>query len=118
MTVDSDAPEIDTVLLRQGALLYLLCELNDMISDYEADYLEQPRTQRILTAYQTTGCAAIPELAAVMRLVQQPLQTRDDYAQYHQLCDTIYRRYVVGSVERLVRAAQGDDPAHTDTAGF
>ncbi|MET1078931.1 MAG: hypothetical protein ABWY06_13035 [Pseudomonas sp.] len=63
--------EIDQLLLRQGAVVYLLCELNDMICDHEADYLAQSYTQKILAALGAETITSIPEVAEIVRTVTQ-----------------------------------------------
>ena len=37
---------IDETLLREGAIIYLLCDLNDIICDYDEDYLKHKSTSK------------------------------------------------------------------------
>lgn len=55
--------DVDQTLIRQGAVIYLLSDLNDMMRDCDADYLEQPCTQKIRRALETE-----PAIAAVKNL--------------------------------------------------
>ncbi len=61
--------EISQRLIRRGAVIYLLCELNDMVSEFEEDYLEQPFTQKVLEALRSEpATAAVPEVSEIVQI--------------------------------------------------
>lgn len=61
--VSIELSDIDQKLLQEGAVVLLLCDLNDLIGEYESDYLKQPHVKRILAAL-SDGCeAVVPEIA-------------------------------------------------------
>lgn len=93
--------EIDQQLIRRGAVIFLLCELNDMVTDYEADYLAQPFTQRILDALASeSAAAAIPE---VPRIVQAVSKARGplDCSAFQGLLREVFETYVVQEWKHL-----------------
>jgi hypothetical protein len=94
--------DIDQRLIRRGAVIYLLCELNDMVTDYEADYLEQPFTQRLLkTLASEPAVAAIPEVSGIVQAVfnvQPPLE----YAAFQGMLREVFATYVVQEFKTLV----------------
>jgi hypothetical protein len=94
-------PDIDQKLIRRGAVIYLLCELNDMVADYEADYLNQPFTQRVLSALASASAvAAIPEVAEIaeeVSKVQAPLV----YSVFQGMLQKVFTTYVVEELGAL-----------------
>jgi hypothetical protein len=85
--------EIDQSLLREGAVVYLLCELNDQVGDYEADFLKQPFVQKILEALAASGKAAVPEVLAIVQELSLGEQ-RLNYASFRGSLTAIYEKYV------------------------
>jgi hypothetical protein len=94
--------EISQRLIRQGAVIYLLCELNDMVSDYESDHLQQPFTQRVLsTLASEPAVTAIPEVAKILQMVsavQPPL----DFSAFQAELRKVFTTYVVQEFKALV----------------
>ena len=90
--------EIDEQLLREGAVVYLLCDLNDAVTDYEGDYLKQPIVQRIVSAHAGRKLAAIPEAAAILEMLQSGNENLD-YDGYQRTLSSIFRTYVVAKFQ-------------------
>ena len=58
-----DGLEIDQKLIREGACLSLLCDLNDLIGEYGADYLSHPEVKELLRSLMSRGKETLPELS-------------------------------------------------------
>jgi hypothetical protein len=97
--------DINETLIRQGAVIYLLCDLNDQISEYEEDYLSHEITQRVLRANKDGKLSSIPEAEKLVSLVSTSEKSLD-YKTYHELRDIIYRKYVLGTFGRLVQESK------------
>jgi hypothetical protein len=98
-------PDIDQGLLREGAAIYLLCELNDVITDYEADYLSHPFTKKILAALAKEAVAVIPQIKQILQLVSEG-EANLDYAALHQSLRVVYEEYVFHKLKSLVHASE------------
>ena len=91
--------EVDQQLLRQGAVVCLLCELNDMVNDFEEDYLAQPFTQKILKALAGAEIA-IPEAADIVRAVTVG-ESNLDFAELQSMLRRVFENYVVQKIRGL-----------------
>jgi hypothetical protein len=91
---------IDVLLINEGAAIYLLCELNDQIINYEDDFLSQPYTQKIISFYQSNSQYFFFEFAEVMQLVLSG-ESRFNYAVYKVQLAKIYKKYVVEKLQTL-----------------
>lgn len=97
--------EIDQTLLREGAVVYLLCELNDQIGDYESDFLKQPFVRKILEALATRGESVVPEVLAVAQELSQGEQQLN-YASFSGKLHIIYEKYVNRRFKELAHARE------------
>ena len=97
---DGESGEIDELLIRQGSVVFLLCDLNDMVSEYDDSYLDQIITQRILSACENGLMDSIPESKNIVKLIQSSYGF--DYGKYHELLDSIYQRYIKKTFSNLV----------------
>lgn len=78
VTVDeAGAGDIDAPLLREGAVVCLLCDLDDMVGEHEENYLQWPFTQAIVQANAQGRLAAMPEAALVIAQVELGIQHLD-----------------------------------------
>ncbi len=98
---ESYQPEIDERLIRQGAVICLLCDLNDMISEFDDCYLSHDITKKILAAFSDGKLTSIPEAEELIKLVSVS-EVSLDYRKYRQILDSIYCKYVIGTFKRLV----------------
>jgi hypothetical protein len=93
--------DIDEALLQEGAVIYLLCELNDQIAEYENDYLKQPIVQKILKVHAAGHMSAVPESGKVMDM----LLLRSEkliYKEYQMVLRMIFEKYVVDKFAALL----------------
>ena len=97
---DGIAGEIDEQLIRQGAVVFLICDLNDMISEYDDSYLDQFTTQKILSVCENGLMDSIPESKDIVKLIESSYSF--DYDQYHELLNGIYQRYIKNTFCSLV----------------
>lgn len=106
VTVSPDQQfEIDQPLLRQGAAVGLLCELNDMVSDYAQDYLAQPFTQRVLAALARVDAHDMPEVPAIVEAVTRGEAVLDP-AGLQGMLRGVFETYVVAAFARLASGAR------------
>lgn len=99
--VEGNLSDIDANLLRQGAVVHLLCDLQDMIDNDEHHYLNHPLVQRILAAAAAGHLAAIPEAAAIVSMVSAGISGFSFATLQAQLAQ-VYERYVLGRMRSLV----------------
>lgn len=92
--------DIDQTLLREAAVVFLLCELNDMITEHEDSFRSTELVQKFVAAYEDGKLDAIPETAEVFALLEVPEQDFD-YLRYHQVLATILDGYVLRTFRRL-----------------
>jgi hypothetical protein len=94
--------DVDQELLRQGAAIHLLCDLNDMVGEFESDYLKQPLVKKIIAALATADDVAIPEAATIANEI-----AAGELGLKHQelavSLASVYERYVVGRFRALMQ---------------
>jgi hypothetical protein len=93
--------EISEQLLREGAVVYLLCDLNDMVTDYEHDYLSQPQVRKMVSAYAEGKLLAVPEASAVFELLLRG-EANLDYERYQSSLSSIFHSYVAAKIQALL----------------
>jgi hypothetical protein len=98
---DGNELEISEKLLREGAVVYLLCDLNDMVSEFDEDYLDQILTQKIISAFENGLLSAVNGADNLVKLVRDS-NYQLDYDKYRDLLDSIYEKYVVGNFRQLI----------------
>jgi hypothetical protein len=93
--------DIDQDLLREGAVVHLLCELNDMVAEHVDDFLKQPLFQRIVAEYADGRLSAVPEAEAILRMVLVGERSFDHDA-YRRALALVFQRYVVDRYRALL----------------
>lgn len=96
------ANEIDERLIREGAAITLLCDLNDEISEFEDDYLRRPVTERIVSYWKDGRLSQFNGVDYLMEQVQASMVDTESYDKYQNALQSIYRQYVVGRLESLL----------------
>ena len=99
--VSDDLSDVDEALLREGAAVHLLCDLNDIVGEYESDYLRQPHTKRILSALAAAHSTSVPEASAIANTVAAN-ESSLNHQELAVRLDEVYQRYVVGRFRALV----------------
>ena len=100
---DNSSLEIDEKLLREGAIVYLLCDLNDQISEFDQDYLKQEYTNRIINEYKSGNMTAIPEVSELFTVILNVPEQEMDYKKFSKILNLIYTKYVVGKFKELIK---------------
>ncbi|MCW9052705.1 MAG: hypothetical protein OQJ91_10415 [Motiliproteus sp.] len=106
--VDEGYADIDEKLLREGACIYLLCDLNDSISEYSDCYLSQGTTAKFIEVFKAGRMSAIPEIAELIETIG-PTEADIDSDRYCQLLDQIYQRYVLNTFQELMQNSEPVD---------
>ncbi|MBF7074442.1 hypothetical protein ISG33_13630 [Glaciecola sp. MH2013] len=98
----SNRNEICEELLRQGAVIYLLCNLNTMIGEFREERPDLNFTKKIVDMLKRKALFTIPELAPLLKLFDMA-GPKFDYKKYYELLDIIFLKYVVGKFSELGR---------------
>jgi len=85
--------DIDESLIREGAIIYLLCDLNDIIGEYQKDYNSQPYTKKIINALSSLKDPAISEIKLLLNFVTVK-ESEFNYSEYNEILKVIYKKYV------------------------
>lgn len=92
--------DINEKLLREGAAIYLICELNDMVTEHEENFFSFEYTKKLLGALASKGIHSIPELGSLLAFFTVP-ESNFDFSSYFDSLDTIYAKYVQQTFIRL-----------------
>ncbi|MDR2871595.1 MAG: hypothetical protein LBV45_03590 [Xanthomonadaceae bacterium] len=95
--------EIDESLLRQGAVIYILCDFNDGITQYDREYLQLDIVHNVFRAAKKGRFSAVPEVNALIDLFGETEADLDRDA-YARILSEIYQKYVVGRLRNLLGA--------------
>ena len=98
---ESHSNEINQSLLREGAEVYLLCELNDCLDEFDEKFLSHPKIKEIVSAFEGCHELEISEINSLVRLLSVP-ETEFDWEAYLSSIANIREKYVVGRFKRLV----------------
>ena len=97
--LECESLSLNETLIREGSIIYLLCDLNDMIAEYDEDYSEQPLTERICTALKTHENTPIPEVGLLLKHVLVA-ESEFNYSAYNDILQSIYKKYVHSFIAR------------------
>ena len=101
VSVDSsNRNEICEKLLRRGAVIYLLSELNTMIGEFRDDRPNLNFTKEIVDVLEQKALLTIPELCPLLKLFETK-GTKFDYKKYHESLGIIFSKYVLGMFNKL-----------------
>ena len=101
VTEQNNDSEINEKLIREGAVIYLLCDLNDIIGEYEDNYLNHEYTIKLNKAYKEGLLSSILETDELFKLIIVPEQELN-YNLYNECLCNIYNKYVVGMYSELL----------------
>lgn len=96
------AQEIDRQLLREGAVISLLCDLQDAIGEHENDFLSFPAVQKIISSLANDGVSVMPEVQDILHVLQTDEQSFDHAGLSHSLA-VIFDTYVVSRFAALAQ---------------
>ena len=63
--------DLNENLIREGAIIYLLCDLDDWIGEYEQDFHLQPQVKKIVEALRDYQSSPIPEVALLFEHISR-----------------------------------------------
>ncbi|MDA9003982.1 hypothetical protein N9J26_00675 [bacterium] len=92
---DNESLDIDEALINEGAAIFLLCDLNDMIGEYSDDYHGQSLTKKILEALQQHEHSLFPEVSELLKLVMVN-ESDFNFQCYNKILQAVYKKYVRG----------------------
>ena len=99
--IDSSIIDIDQKLIREGAVIYLLCDLNDLVVEHEQSFMSLEHTQKILEAARGGKMSEIPETKILFGLFDTN-ETSFDFVKYNDTLRGIYSKYVKGRISSIV----------------
>jgi hypothetical protein len=93
--------DIDVELIREGAVIYLLCDLDDVMAENGDDYRQFPYFQRIVAALTARPPSCVPEATAILKLILAS-EAGNFQMQYRRLLTAVYEKYVVNRIRALL----------------
>ena len=99
-TVEEDSSEINVQLIREGATISLICDLNDCLANYEKDYVLQPQYKQIKSLLDKRYLNIIPEVDLLLELIQGGINSFD-FQDYKNILELIYQKYVMNYFRNL-----------------
>ena len=87
--------DLDERLINEGAIIYLLCDLNDTLAEYDEDFKSHPSYKKILDSLIPYKCSPIPELESLLEQVSLS-EEEFNFRAYNQILQGIYTKYVRG----------------------
>ena len=103
VVADAHNPEINEKFLREAAVIFILCDLNDMITEHEESFHYFEITRKIITAFKDGRLSAIPEVAPIFELLEND-EVNFNFSAYSDNLRMIYEKYVLGSFNHLARS--------------
>ncbi|NVJ98437.1 MAG: hypothetical protein HWE25_09810 [Alphaproteobacteria bacterium] len=92
--IDDDlADEIDEEFIRCGGAVALLCELNDIISENEDDFLQHPLLGKILGTFRAGNVSRIEQISQIVELFNVS-EMEFNFARFRQILDAALNRFV------------------------
>jgi hypothetical protein len=98
--VEEAHQDVDQDLLREGAAIFLICELNDVVEDLEKDYLDHPYTKKVVQALSRNAASVIPQTTKLLELVR----AGKIGAEWEKVLDEVFTDCVVRRFASLLRA--------------
>ena len=98
---DSVSMDIDQSLLREGAMIYWLCELNDVVGEYEDSFHSHPYFNMVQEQLKNQCASDFPELSDVLNSLACD-ESKVDFAQYQSSISLVVRKYVFERMQNLV----------------
>jgi len=95
---------IDELLLREGAVIYLICEVYDLVSLYPEDYLKYELIKKVINIFYEGKLSCIPEVSDLIECISS---SELDYEKYNNILDYIFKKYVLGKFKSVVSQVGG-----------
>jgi hypothetical protein len=103
----NESLDLDESLMREGAIIYLLCELDDTIAEYDEDFHRHPHAKKIMEALKGHEHSPIPEVALLLKQLSVA-ESEFCYSEYNESLQRIYTTYVHGFFTK--KLAKGHNP--------
>lgn len=101
---ESYQPEVCQTLIRQGAVIYLICDLNDSFSEYD-DWDYQKITKEIIDTAKAGRLNAIPETSELINLICVS-EAEFNLDAYKNCLQHIYEKYVLATFINLIEESK------------
>lgn len=96
--------DLDEELIKEGAIIYLLCDLNDIICEYDEDFHSQSKTKKIIDVFNGLEQLSIPETELLINQISVR-EMEFNYSKYNEILQDIYKRYVYGFFKKKLAAS-------------
>lgn len=97
---DSESADIDQSLIREGVVIYWLCELNDAVSEYDDSFHDYPYFNEVFKKLELVR-DLYPEISDVLDQISVK-ESKVDYKQYNHSLSVAVRKYVFERMQNLV----------------
>lgn len=96
--------EIDEELIKEGTTIFFICEINDMVSqyDYNDDYKKLDYYLKIKKLFEDGKFSIIPETNKLFKLLDIN-KNGDKLSEYYIILKIIYEKYIFKRIKNLVQ---------------
>ena len=98
---DQVSLEIDQELLREGAVIFILCDLDDLLSERDETFMDEIDTGRIIQACKKGLFSFMPEVEQIVAMLVEH-GYKYDFERYSELLAQVYQKYVLGRIKKLI----------------
>lgn len=98
---DSASMDINQELLREGAMIYLVCEINDVVGEYDDSFHAHPYFNEIGEILQRHCSGIYPEVSRFLACLAVKEELLD-FNEYNSVLKEITRKYVFERMQNLV----------------
>ena len=93
--------DIDQALIRQGAMVYWVCEINDIVGEYDDSFHSHPYFTEVFENLKEHCSAIYPEVTSLLELLAAE---EDDlnYQQYNSAIKAVFKKYVFERMQSIV----------------
>ncbi len=84
--------DLDEKLIREGAVIYILCDLNDIVCEFE-DFQSQPEIHKYIEVLKRHADSPIVEVSLLLKHISMP-EKEFNYSKYNEVLQGIYKKYV------------------------
>jgi hypothetical protein len=92
---DGYKPEINEDLLREAAIIYILCDLNDEVVEQEEYFLSSKITSQCIAAYKDGRFSAIPEVGTIFSdILSINSESEFNFEKFSNTLSKVHSKYV------------------------
>ncbi|NVJ61741.1 MAG: hypothetical protein HWE27_15205 [Gammaproteobacteria bacterium] len=102
---DNYNPEINEKFLREAAIIFILCDLNDEITEHDDSFHYAEITKKAIAKHKEGLMTAVSEIDVIFSLLDSD-EANFDFSKYNEVLREIYDKYIFGFFKQLANAKQ------------